>query len=156
MYYQRLSPEEAEQFLRKPFWPLFWACSGLFLLAIGPLQGSIKEHLFAEQVAKFPIREGTVIERFRAPYLTILDRPVLVIQPDGYDFTVEAFLVQNQIFDFRNRVKFHFSGDPGDEIRLIGETDPFFSIAIFAVIGFALPAFFMLAVYFLRKRAGIS
>ncbi|MEO0453684.1 MAG: hypothetical protein AAFY98_06050 [Verrucomicrobiota bacterium] len=93
---------------------------------------------------------GTVVERYMTEYLGILTRPVYVIRPDGANFTVEALLNQNQLFDFRDRVEFYFGGDPAEEVRLIGEEDPLDMIWWFAGI-IAVPPLLLLVLVTYRR-----
>jgi len=99
----------------------------------------------------YPVVTGQVIDRHMTPYCMSFRRPLLMIQPDGTNVTVHALLIRNKLFDFPNRISFHYSGDAEEEVLLTGESDPRAAALFMAAFPIALPAF-LVGLFFYGQR----
>ncbi|MBL9166224.1 MAG: hypothetical protein JNN07_00625 [Verrucomicrobiales bacterium] len=145
--------------LRHPAWSMII----LFLLGALPLAPVIyatyQEYRAFQRKRLYAVVEGVVIDRYRAPFLKVLERPVYVIQPENELFTVKAVLAQNKLFDFPSRIQFHFSGDRTEEVRLVGETDPQRMLIVAGILPCGLPLMAgVIMVFELRRsrRSGVE
>ena len=155
--YIEVSEETRRRFragmLRHPAWSMLV----LFLLGALPLAPVIyatyEEYRAFQRKRLYPVVEGIVIDRYRAPFLKLLERPVYVIQPESELFTVKAVLAQNKLFDFPSRIQFHFSGDRAEEVRLVGETDPQHMLIVAGILPCVLPAMAGVLVVLEQRRS---
>ena len=105
----------------------------------------------------YAVVTGQVIDRHKTPYYMGLRRPLLMIRPDGSNVTVRALLIRDQLFDFPNGISFHYSGDPREEVLLVGESDPQAAAFLLAAFPVVVPAFLIgLFLYGQRKKLSVA
>jgi hypothetical protein len=118
--------------------------SGVFLLLAAccwPIAFLEYEHTRHYPIKRtLPVVSGIVEDRYFVPF-SFMKRPVLVIRPDGTNITVKALLISDGMFDFPSRLEFHYSGDPKEEVLLVGEDSGYFPILFMTFSPILLPGF---------------
>jgi hypothetical protein len=97
-----------------------------------------------------PVVEGEVVRREETRRLGGIPAGQLTIRIDGTDTLVTADTNRDAVRDLPDRVRFHYTGDPGREVFVEGEENPLWGALILWAItlGITLFCFYPL----LRRR----
>lgn len=117
----------------------------IFALPIGYLE--LQEHLHVCRVQQYPIVQGDVIRSEEIQEYGI-PREKLTIRVAGQKDMVHSVLTIDEARQLGSPVRFHYSGNPAEEVPLEGESGHLWIVVFF----WGMPLLLLLMYLYFRKR----